>query len=206
MSNQHKSFYQENKTYFLIFLCAVILLLLVVSYTGWDRGVVVPTGSTDVQSAEVGLNIADPPRDAIKQTESEPETPTSVYHEQNINKRHDYGLFETELKSVGFYDHNGVTEFRANIWVHNVGDETEQFLWKKANVQKIPNQRYNVTSAVFDGKDIPSDGEREGYILFSAVPEDISEDIIVIIGHSVGFSTLFGFTSQAPHRYEIILD
>ena len=62
-----------------------------------------------------------------------------------------------------------------------------------------------VTSAKFDGAEIPSDGEREGYLLFSDVPEGMSGEIAVIVGNSVAFSTILGFTSQAPHRYEGII-
>jgi len=209
MSKKNKSFIHENKNPIIALLFIVFLLVLLFFYGRGGGELLIPEGNTQVDGGQVALSIGSPPREAIQgmtEEEQEIEEPTTIYHAQDINKRHDFGLFETELKSLGFYEHDGVKEFRMDIWVHNVGDNAEDFLWEKANILKIPNEKYNVTSAEFDGSEIPSGEEREGYLLFKDVPEDINGDIIVVIGNSVTFSTIFGFTTQAPHKYEITLE
>jgi len=200
--SKKKSFIHENRNYILAFLFIAFLLVLIIFYNVIGSGVVVPEGSTDMPSSEVGISIGTPPREAL-QKESEVK---EVYNKQEINKRHDFGFFETELKSLGFYEHDGIKEFRIDIWVHNVADGNEDFLWEKANIQKIPNQKWGVTSAEFDGSEIPSNGEREGYLLFKDIPKSLSGEVRVIIGNSVAYSAIMGFTTQSPHTYEITLD
>jgi len=200
--SKKKSFIHENRNYILAFLFIAFLLILLIFYNFFAGGVVVPEGRTEVPGAQVGISIGTPPREALE-TGLEVE---EIYHKQEINKRHDFGFFETELKSLGFYEHDGIKEFRIDIWVRNVANGDEDFLWEKANIQKIPNQKWAVASAEFDGSAIPSNGEREGYLLFNDIPEDLSGDIIVVIGNSVAYSAIMGFTTQSPHKYEIILD
>jgi|ETN01SMinimDraft_4_1059930.scaffolds.fasta_scaffold19824_2 hypothetical protein len=198
MSNE-KSFIHKNKNIIIAFLVIAFLLILLIFYNTTGGGRLLPEGNTQVAGSEVGLIIGDPVRDQIEQQE------TTIYKEQIIDKSHNYGLFETKLNSLGFFEYNGKKEFRIDIWVHNVGEGTEEFLWDKANIIGPDLKKYMVTSAKFDGAEIPSDGEREGYLLFSDVPEGMSGEIAVIVGNSVAFSTILGFTSQAPHRYEGII-
>jgi hypothetical protein len=181
------TFLHKNKNYILAFLVIAFLLILIIFYnvTG---GFIVPAGDTSA-GGEVGVDIAVPPREVVIEQE------TVIYHEKTVNLRHDYGLFETELKSYGFYEHDGKTEFRMDIWVHNVGTDSEDFLWEHGKIKQVPNIQYDVTSAEFDGSEIPSE-----------VPESLSGDATFIIGHSVAFSTILDFTSQAPHTFEITIN
>ena len=160
-------------------------------------GRVVPETGAFVGGSNVGANIVDPPVEVI-------EPPADVYHQQIVNKRHDYGLFETELKSMGYFERDGVTYFRLDIWAHNVGDNAETFMWEKATIQKIPTL-YKVSSTNVEWADIPHDGEVEGYLLFEDIPTDLEGQIIVVIGHTVGYSSILGFTSQAPHKFVLDL-
>jgi hypothetical protein len=197
------SFIHENRNYVLIFLFIVFILVLIIFYNFSAGGTIIPEGSAPISSGNIGVDIGNIPPGALEKPELEE---ASMYDERIINQDHNYGLFETTLKSMGFYERDGETLFRVDIWVHNVGENTEEFMWDKANIQQVPNKRWDVASAVFDGSEIPSGGEREGYLLFKDVPEDLSGDISVNIGNSVAFSTILGFTSQAPHKYELIWD
>jgi len=197
------SFIHENRNYVIVFLFMIFILILIIFYNFSAAGTTLPEGTTPIQSGNIGIDVGNTPPEALEQPELED---APVYHERMINQDHNYGLFETTLKSMGFYERDGETLFRVDIWVHNVGDNAEEFMWEKANIQQVPNKKWDVTSAVFDGDEIPNDGEREGYILFKDVPKDLSGDISVSIGNSVAFSTILGFTSQAPHKYELTWD
>ncbi|MFH1450466.1 MAG: hypothetical protein ABIF92_00605 [archaeon] len=197
--SKEESFFFKNRRYLLVLIFIVFIVLLIFIYTTQFGGRLVPEGDTSVIGGEVGVTIGSPPREAINQEDQGAYVPTAV------NKRHDYGLFETELKSYGFYTHDGITEFRLDIWVRNSGDNTESFLSEYAKIKKVPNIEYDVTGGNFDGADIPSGEEREGYLLFKDVPKGFSGNVTIITGHSVGFSTILGFTSQAPHTFEIEL-
>ena len=201
--SEKTSFIHENRNYVLAFLFIVFILVLIIFYNFSATGTTLPEGSVPIQSGNIGIDVGNTPPEALEQQELE-EAPT--YNKRIIGADHNYGLFETTLKSMGFYERDGETLFRVDIWVHNVGDNAEDFLWEKANIRQTPNKLWPVTSAIFDGAEIPNDGEREGYLLFKDVPEDLSGDISVSIGNSVAFSTILGFTSQAPHKYDLTWD
>lgn len=200
-TKEKTSFIQKNRNYLIAFSIIIFLAVLLVFY-GIRAGILVPQGTVSAGGAQIGVSISTPPAGALPGNEEEKK---AVYRSQEINRRADYGLFETELKSLGWFERGGKTQFRVDIWVHNTGKQTEQFMWEKAKIMQVPNIEYKVTSALFDGKDIPSDGVREGYLLFDGVPESISGDVTITIGHSIGFSTILGFTSQVPHKFELTL-
>ena len=143
-------------------------------------------------------------------TAEEVEEVSETYDYAQRDLEHDWGLFETKLLSTGFYTHEvdgtEVTEFRADIWVKNAGEETSEFMQDKAYVEKISVDKYSISGGTFDGKDVAVGEEREGSLLFSTVPQDISGDVVLVIGNSVAYSPVFGTITQQPHRYEIDIE
>ena len=128
----------------------------------------------------------------------------NVYVETPINKSNDFGVFETTLKSVGYYTHDGITEFRADIWVRNVDSQPTTFFWEDAYVL-YPPHTYPVTFASFDSANLTEGESREGYILFGDAPLDMTGNVSVIIGNSVGYAAIMGIPMRFPHTYEIVL-
>ena len=100
-----RSAFKSNKLVIAFFIVALILVAIIFIN-------LLPQGkkmAMDVPSeggGQVGASIGTPPKEAIEteQETVEPETEeTALYKKQTINKNNDFGLFETKLKSVGFY-------------------------------------------------------------------------------------------------------
>ncbi len=126
-----------------------------------------------------------------------------------VNKQHNFSLFETKLLRLGFYTfYNNISrqeeiKFRADIWVRNAGKATEDFNAFNGFIRQPPNQ-YNVTAGgTFNGEDVAPEEIREGYILFENVPRDLKGDISISIGTARSYSSIFGIQSQFPFLYEL---
>jgi len=193
MKSKLTKFIEKNRPLILLSSFAIILFSFAVLSLQEAELTPVSTGDEGPSGGNLAINIIEPPEEVA---------PIEEYSPIMINKEHNFGLFETKLKSVGFY--NG--QFRADIWVKNTaGKQAEDFLWQAAYIRQIPN-KYNITSAEFNGSDIQPEEEREGYLLFAGVPGDITGDVTIVIGNSVAFSAIFGTTTQAPHIYKITLE
>ncbi|MFO7872625.1 MAG: hypothetical protein R6U26_03225 [Candidatus Undinarchaeales archaeon] len=162
------------------------------------------------------MEIGSGPELPEESPEIEQETQEETDYEQDylegsryMNLSHDFGLFETKLVRIGWYKNpeEGLDEitFRADIWVRNAGNSTENFKEDNAFIQKVSNQTYNVTETHFNGENIEPGEEREGYILFENVPYDLSGEVRFSIGTSRAYSSLFGIQIHSPHIYIISL-
>ncbi|HIJ99078.1 TPA: hypothetical protein H1005_03975 [archaeon] len=131
-----------------------------------------------------------------------------IRNSYDVNKQHNFGLFESKLLRMGFYTfYNDVskqeeTVFRADIWVRNVGKAEEDFNSFNGFIRQPP-YHYNVTGGTFNGEDVTPGESREGYILFENIPKDLNGDISVSIGTARSYSSIFGIQSQFPFLYEL---
>ncbi len=134
--------------------------------------------------------------------------PEQVYldNSQYLNMSNNFGLFETKLLRVGWFETPDGLKFRADIWVKNAGHDLETFRQEDAFIRVIPNQKYNYSGGTFNGINITPGEERSGYILFSGVPYDLKGNITLIIGTSKAYSSIFGMQLYSPHAYELYLE
>ena len=117
---------------------------------------------------------------------------------KSIGKVHNFGQFETKLIRVGFFK----GQFRTDIAVKNAGKETADFFVEKAAVRQS-SSTYLYDGGTFNGKNFSPNEERSGYVLYKDVPAGISGSITVVIGNSLGYSTIFNTLSSSPHIYMI---
>ena len=157
--------------------------------------------STSVLYPQKAQNL----KDALVPAAEEPVLPAQADYEaqylqssKSIGKSHNFGQFETKLIRVGFFK----GQFRADIAVKNAGKENADFFVEKAAVRQ-GSSTYLYDSGTFNGKNFSPNEERSGYVLYKGVPAGISGSITVIIGNSLGYSTIFNTITLSPHIYII---
>jgi len=176
----------------------LVALALLVAFSGCVQQTAEPSPSVleSGSSGEVTVRVVN------KTTEP---TPTENYASIQRDLEHNWGHFETKILKTGFYtyevDGETVTEYRTDIWVKNVAEETLEFMEDKAYVEKVGVDKYSVSGGTFEGANVTVGEEREGYLLFETVPEDISGEVTIVIGNSVAYSSIFDTITQAPHMY-----
>lgn len=112
------------------------------------------------------------------------------------------GNFQVILSRYGYFKHSvfgkEVTSFRVDIEVKNVGMEQDAFFIHDGALI-VGNEQYNVGfDSEFDGMNIYPNIVKKGYLVFEDVPDGLSGEARVIVGHFwVDFNTVnYEFTIE----------
>ncbi len=107
------------------------------------------------------------------------------------------GSFNVTLVRLGYFIHlqhetygGEVTDFRADIKVRNIGNESER-LSSSDTALIVGSKQYGYSSgSEFDGYKLLDSGiVKEGYILFEGVPIGLTDKVEVIVGSSYGYDS-----------------